>query len=78
MYGVPSGVVWDPGGDGTLEEGSIEEGFLVAAADIALALPPRPPAPAGSGALKEICVAGAAGEPVRTGKNRHTPGVAYR
>jgi MOSC domain-containing protein YiiM len=66
MYGVPSGIVWDPGGDGALEEGSIEEGFLVAAADVALALPPRPPAPAGSGTLEEICVASAAGEPVQT------------
>jgi MOSC domain-containing protein YiiM len=66
MYGVPSGIVWDPGGDGALEESSIEEGFLVAAADVALALPPRPPAPAGSGTLEEICVASAAGEPVQT------------
>jgi hypothetical protein len=66
MYGVPSGVVFDPAGDGALEACSIEDGFLVAATDVALALPPRPPAPAGSGALEQICVASAAGEPVRT------------
>jgi hypothetical protein len=65
MYGVPSGVVWDPAGDGALEEGSIEDGFLVAAADVALALPPRPPAPVGSGTLEAIYVASAAGQPVR-------------
>src|SRR5947209_3335724 len=39
MYGVPSGVVWDPGGDGVVEEGWIDEGFLVSAADVALARP---------------------------------------
>jgi hypothetical protein len=66
MYGVPSGVVWDPAGDGALEESLIEDGFLVAAADIALALPPRPPAPASAGTVEAICVASAAGEPVRT------------
>jgi MOSC domain-containing protein YiiM len=66
MYGVPSGVVWDPADDGALEESSIEDGFLVAAADVALALPPRPPAPASAGRLEEICVASSAGEPVQT------------
>ncbi|MGN6169372.1 MAG: MOSC domain-containing protein [Solirubrobacteraceae bacterium] len=65
MYGVPSGVVWDPVGGEVLEESLIEDGFLVAAADVALALPPRPPAPAGAGTLEEICVASAAGQPVR-------------
>src|SRR5207237_4114560 len=38
---------------------------LVAAADVALALPPQPPAPASAGTLEEICVASSAGEPVR-------------
>ncbi len=63
MYGVPSGVVWDPGGG---PEGSIEDGFLLAAADIALALPPRPTAPLAAGAVEAICIAAAAGEPVWT------------
>jgi hypothetical protein len=66
MYGVPSGVVWDPAGDGELEEGSIEDGFLVAAADVALGLPPQPRAPASAGTLEAICVASSAGEPIRT------------
>lgn len=65
MYGVPSGVVWDPARGDTIAELSIEDGFVVAAADVALALPPQQPAPAGSGRLEEICVMSAAGQPVR-------------
>jgi MOSC domain-containing protein YiiM len=65
MYGVPSGVVWDPAGGDALEESSIEDGFLVAASDVALAMPPRQPPPAGSGRLEEICVMSAAGQPVQ-------------
>jgi hypothetical protein len=42
MYGVPSGVVWDPAGITQQPEWRIEDGFLLAAADIALARPPRP------------------------------------
>jgi hypothetical protein len=65
MYGVPSGVVYDPGShDG--EPLEPEEGYLIAAGDIALALPPRPPAPAGTGTLEMICLAPSAGEPVQT------------
>src|SRR6266516_1825974 len=45
MYGVPSGVVWDPGGDGVVESAWIEDGFVVAAADIALARPSSPGSP---------------------------------
>jgi hypothetical protein len=66
MFGVPSGVVWDPGGDGELEDGWIDAGYLVAAADVALALPPPPPAPAGAGTIETICVAPSAGESART------------
>jgi hypothetical protein len=70
MYGVPSGVVWDPGGDGAivggaLSDGAIVDGFLIAASDVALALPPRPPEPLGSGTVESICVAPSAGEPVQ-------------
>lgn len=65
MYGVPSGVVWDPAGGPDPAGESIEAGLVVAAADVALALPPRPPAPVGSGTLEAICVAGRAGEPVQ-------------
>lgn len=68
MYGVPSGVVWDPvgmqgGRAGTADppNGTIVEGFLLAAADIALAMPPRTPSPVASGTVEEICIAAAAG-----------------
>jgi MOSC domain-containing protein YiiM len=64
MFGVPSGVVWDPAGDGAVEveAGTIEAGFLIAAADVALALPPAPAAPTAVGVVEKICVAAAAGE----------------
>jgi hypothetical protein len=62
MYGVPSGVVWDPAGDARVDHSWIEDAFLVAASDIALARPPRPAAPVGAGTLAGIYVAAAAGE----------------
>ncbi len=64
MYGVPSGIVWEPGGETDLEAGPIEDGFLIAAADISLALPTRPVADPAGGVVERICVAPAAGEPV--------------
>jgi MOSC domain-containing protein YiiM len=55
-------VVWDPaGGPG----GEPEDGFIVAATDIALARPERPAAPVGTGIVEALAVAGSAGEPVR-------------
>jgi hypothetical protein len=63
MFGVPSGVVWDPAGDGELDPASIEDGFLVAATDVALALPPRAAAPAAPGTVEGIWIAEAAGTP---------------
>ena len=63
MYGVPSGVVWDPGGAGTIEPEWIEDGFLVAAADIALARPPRPIAPHAAGTIEAIWITPGAGKP---------------
>jgi hypothetical protein len=65
MYGVPSGMVWDPTDTGERPDDVVEEGFLLAAADIALAMPPRPEVAARVGVVEEICVASAAGEPVR-------------
>jgi MOSC domain-containing protein YiiM len=65
MYGVPSGVVWDPAGDGAAEPASIEEGFLVAAADIALAMPAQPAPPSRAGTVEAVAVASSAGEPAR-------------
>ena len=65
MFGVPSGVVWDPAGGGDVESADLEDGFLVAAADIALAMPPRPAAPADTGIVEALSVAPSAGEPAR-------------
>jgi hypothetical protein len=66
MFGVPSGVVWDPAAGAAFDTAAIEEGFLIAAADIALALPPRPSAPASAGHIEAICVAPSAGQPARS------------
>jgi hypothetical protein len=63
MYGVPSGVVWDPAGAGPVRRDLVDEGFVVAAADIALARPPRPSPPADAGTVESIWVAPAAGVP---------------
>jgi len=65
MFGVPSGVVWDPAGDGRVEGDWITDGYLLAAADIAQARPALPAAPAGSGAVEGIWIAPSAGEPAR-------------
>lgn len=64
MYGVPSGVVWDPAGDGTITADSITDGFIVAATDVALALPDWPTGRVGSGTVETISIAAAAGEPL--------------
>jgi hypothetical protein len=63
MFGVPSGVVWDPGGDGVVENAWIEDGFLVAAADIALGRPATAASPIGTGVVEQVWVASSAGEP---------------
>ena len=63
MYGVPSGLAWDPAGDAEISNDWIEAGFLIAAADIALALPGRPAAPVTGGTVEGIWVAAAAGRP---------------
>jgi hypothetical protein len=64
MYGVPSGAIWDPAGDGTpLDNDWIVDGYLLAAADIALARPPLPRAPATTGRVEAIWVSPSAGEP---------------
>ena len=63
MYGVPSGVVWDPGGDGRVENGELIDGYVVAASDIALARPALPEPPRTIGTLEGIWIASAAGEP---------------
>ena len=65
MYGAPSGVAWDPAGNGQISSDWIEDGFIIAAADIALALPARPSAPAADGTVEGIWIAAAAGEPAQ-------------
>jgi hypothetical protein len=65
MYGIPSGVVWDPAGDGVVDNAWLLEGFVIAAGDIALARPPLPLAPAGSGTVEAIWVSASAGEPAQ-------------
>lgn len=65
MYGIPSGVVWDPAGDGVVDNAWLLDGYVIAAGDIALARPPLPLAPAGSGTVEGIWVSAAAGEPSR-------------
>jgi hypothetical protein len=67
MYGVPSGMVWDPSDPSAAQgapNGEIVEGFLLAAADIALAMPPRLQAPATTGVVESIGIAPGAGEPI--------------
>jgi MOSC domain-containing protein len=66
MFGVPSGVVWDPGGDGVIRPEWITEGFLVAATDITQARPPLPAVPTQHGAVEAIWVAPSAGVPARS------------
>jgi hypothetical protein len=66
MYGVPSGVAWDPGGDGDISNDAIEDGFVLAATDIALALPRTATMPPASGTLDGIWITASAGQPLRS------------
>jgi hypothetical protein len=73
MFGVPSGPVWDPGANGGLERRGgafasdwIEAGFVVAATDIALALPAPAASPASTGSIEGIFVAPSAAEPTQS------------
>jgi hypothetical protein len=64
MYGVPSGVVWDPTGAEPADI-AIEAGHVIAAQDIALAPPPLPEAPQSTGTIVAIYIATSAGEPTQ-------------
>jgi MOSC domain-containing protein YiiM len=73
MFGVPSGVVWDPAAGHRPAEAAdpvlpewIEDGFLIAATDIALARPAPATRPAGTGTVEGIFVAAAASEPTQS------------
>ncbi len=63
MFGVPSGVVFDPA-EAALPDGwSLERGFVIAAGDIALARPELSVAPATIGRVRAIFVSPTAGAP---------------
>jgi MOSC domain-containing protein YiiM len=66
MYGVPSGVVWDPSGGAEAGGWQLEDGFLIAALDIALARPAPSPAPTSSGSVAGIYLGAEAGAPTRS------------
>jgi hypothetical protein len=61
MYGVPSGVAFDPAPSRRRPEGTLVDGFLIAAADIALARPQQGAAPTTAGRVEAIVVAADAG-----------------
>ena len=63
MYGVPSGVVWDPSGATESDGWQLEAGHVIAAQDVALAPPPLPDAPQSTGTIEAIFVAPEAGAP---------------
>ncbi len=63
MFGVPSAVVWDPAELAGQSTPPIEAGYIIAAADIATAMPPRSTAVVSPGLLEEIHVAESAGTP---------------
>ena len=64
MYGVPSGVVYDPAEAAQGDGFTVIDGYVIAPGDVALARPPKPPLPAGAGTVESIWIASAAGEPV--------------
>jgi hypothetical protein len=66
MYGVPSGVAWDPADGEPVEQAWIEDRFLIAAADIALALPPWPGPPTAAGTVEGMWIAPPAGKPAQS------------
>jgi hypothetical protein len=65
MYGVPSGVAWDPSGVTEADGWRLEGGFVVAALDVATARPAAPDAPTSTGTVEAIFVAPEAGAPAR-------------
>ncbi len=67
MFGVPSGIVWDPAGGPPLEASTIEAGFILAPTDVAQVIGgPTPPTPPGAGRVSGIWVAERAAAPARS------------
>ena len=65
MYGVPSGVAWDPSGVTEADGWRLDGGFVISALDVALARPALPEAPASAGTVEAIFVAPEAGAPAQ-------------
>jgi hypothetical protein len=65
MYGVPSGVAWDPSGVTETDGWRLDGGFVISALDVALARPSLPEAPVSAGTVEAIFVAPEAGAPAR-------------
>lgn len=63
MFGVPAGVVFDPGGAMSADQVRLEDGYVIAALDIALARPRLADAPKQTGSVVSIHVAPEAGAP---------------
>ncbi len=77
MYGrSPSGVVWDPNGDGVVSPEQIEDGFVVAAEDVALGMPRREAPSVTIGSVEQIWIASAVGDSGRALETaRILPGI---
>jgi hypothetical protein len=77
MYGrSPSGVVWDPNGDGVVAPEQIEDGFVIAAEDVALGMPRREAPSFATGSVERIWIASAVGDSGRAlATVRVIPGV---
>ena len=66
MYGrLPSGVVWDPVRGEPVTPERIEDGFVIAAEDVALAMPRREPTSTSKGSIEHIWVSADTGVPGR-------------
>jgi MOSC domain-containing protein YiiM len=71
MYGVPSGVAWDPSGATEVDGWELDGGLAVSALDIALARPLLPEAPVSTGTVEAIYVApeaAAAAQPLESAR----------
>jgi hypothetical protein len=62
MYGVPSGVAYDPSHVTAASGWSFLDGFVLSALDVATARPPLPAAPTAAGTVETISLAASAGE----------------
>jgi MOSC domain-containing protein YiiM len=71
MFGVPSGVAWDPTGVTGGAEPELVGGFVLSALDVASARPSLPDAPSTEGTVTGIYVAPHAGEPAEERDQAH-------